>query len=76
VAADAPGFCEASEKIVIPPKMVFHCQPSLSKPKESSFISATAHIQAISKVCGLSTQEMIKMSGWVFHKKKSLEGAW
>ena len=75
VAADAPGFREALENIVIPAEMMFLYQHCLAKPKESFFISATAHIQVISKACGLSPQEMIKMRGWVFLKKKSSKGA-
>jgi hypothetical protein len=75
VAADAPGFREASEKIIIPSEMMLLYQHFLAKPKESFFISAMAHINIISKVCGLSMQEMIKMRGWVFLRKKSLKGA-
>ena len=75
VDVNAPGFREALEKIVIPPQMIYLYQHCLAKPKDSFFISAIAHIQVISKVCGLSTQEMIKMRGWVFLKKKSPKGA-
>jgi hypothetical protein len=75
LAAHAPAFCKASEKMAILPEMMFVCQRCLHKPEDSLFIPATAQIQATSKVCGLSTQEMIKMRGWVFLKKKSLEGA-
>jgi hypothetical protein len=75
VAADAPGFREASENIVIPPEMMFLYQHCLAKPKESFFISAIAHIQVISQVCGLTTKEMIQMRGWVFLKKKSSKGS-
>jgi hypothetical protein len=75
VAANAPGFREALESITIPPQMMFLYQTCLAKPKESFFISAIAHIQVISKACGLSTEEMIKMRGWVFLKKKSPKGA-
>jgi hypothetical protein len=73
VAADAPGSREALENIVIPQEMIFLYQNCLAQPKESFFISATAHIQVISKACGLSTQEMIKMRGWVFLKNKTLK---
>jgi hypothetical protein len=75
VAANAPGFREALENIIIPPRMIFLYQTCLTKPKDSFFISVIAHIQVISKACGLSTQEMIKMRGWVFLKKKSPKGA-
>jgi len=54
VAADAPGFREALELFIIPAEMMFLYQHCLAKPKESFFISATAHIQVISKACGLS----------------------
>ncbi len=65
VAADAPGFRQASENIVIPLQMMLLYQHCLEKPKESFFISALAHIQVILKVCGLTTKEMIQMRGWV-----------
>jgi hypothetical protein len=75
VAVDAPGFREALENIVIPQEMMFLYQTCLAQPKESFFISAIAHIQVIAKACGLSTQEMIMMRGWVFLNKISLNGA-
>jgi hypothetical protein len=75
VAADALGFREALENIVIPPEMIFLYQHCLAKPKESFFILAIAHIQVISKVCGLTTKEMIQIRGWVFLKKRSPKGA-
>ncbi len=75
MAADAPGFRQALENIIIPAEMMFLYHHCLAKPKESFFISAIAHIQVISRACGLTTKEIIKMRGWVFLKKKSLKGA-
>ena len=74
VAADAPGFREALDNITIPTEMMFLYQHCLAKPKDSFFISATAHIQVISKVCGLTTKEMIQMRGWVFINRKTPKG--
>jgi hypothetical protein len=75
VAADAPGFREALQNIVIPQEMMILYQTCVTQPKESFFLSALAHIQVISKACGLSTQEMIQIRGWVFLNKNSLRGA-
>jgi hypothetical protein len=70
VAANAPGFIEASETVAIQPQLTGLCQSCLTKIKHSFFIATTAHIDAISQVCGLSTEEMIKMKRWLFLKRK------
>jgi hypothetical protein len=75
VAANAPGFLEASETVDIPPELTCLCQNYLAKIKHSFFIAATAHIDAISQVCGLSTEEMIELKGCVLLKRKPPKAA-
>jgi hypothetical protein len=71
VTPDAPGFLEALDALVIPPALKQLCNNCLTPTKPAFFISATAHLNVISQACGLTTEEMIKMRGWVFLKTKS-----
>jgi hypothetical protein len=74
VSINAPGFREASEQVTIPAKLTYLYNNCLKSTKEAFFISALSHIQVIATICGLSTEDIIKMRGWVFLRKKSSKG--
>jgi hypothetical protein len=73
--AGAHGFLQASDALVILPTLKHLCNNCLTQTKEAFFISATAHVNVISQVCSLTTEEMIKMRGWAFLKTKSPDGS-
>ena len=70
VAIDASGFREALDDIEIPQGLIYLYSRCLDNPKESFFQSAVAHLKVISKCCGMTPSDVIKMRGWVFLKKK------